>query len=152
MFPCHELHLHSEEYRCVCHGFPTFAKNERAERAVQTLIAPRSRTRPRCEFAVIPQNFHRSHESLSEGYRASRLKYLSLCFKFFFQVPSDIISGTLDSISITKLFFEWENRNRRPAVGWPARSPPLSFRPPVAPRNVADSSKEFFSLHVRLLL
>ena len=45
---------------------------------------------------------------------------------------------------------EWENersfRNRRPAqpsAGRPGLRP-LSFRPPVAPRNVADSSKDFF--------
>ena len=38
--------FHSEDYRCVRHGFPTFAKNQlsptRAERAVQTPIAPQS--------------------------------------------------------------------------------------------------------------
>ena len=43
MFPSPEPHLHSEEYRCVRHGFPTLAKKNhrptRAERAAQTPIA-----------------------------------------------------------------------------------------------------------------
>ena len=37
----------------------------------------------------------------------------------------------------------------RPAQGWQAQSQPTFLRPPVAPRNVGDFAKDFFS-HVKV--